>query len=151
MNCGVGCRRGLHLVLLWLWCSLAATVPTRCLTWEPPYAIGVALKRQKRICLVNWPSVFFQKWFESTILYCFFFCLMIFIVESWMWLLWKSSPPQSFLGFVIVLSCFIWLFWALCTKGQPEIYLFWAFPYERTVNFLIFLICADVFKCPFKT
>ena len=47
MSCAVGSRRGLDLVLLWLWCSLAATAPTRPLAWEPPNAAGMALKRQK--------------------------------------------------------------------------------------------------------
>ena len=40
-------RHGSHLALLWLWCRLAATAPNRPLAWEPPYAMGVALKRQK--------------------------------------------------------------------------------------------------------
>ena len=31
-----------------LWRSLAATAPIRPLAWEPPYASGVTLKRQKR-------------------------------------------------------------------------------------------------------
>ena len=35
------------LALLWLWRRLAATAPIRLLTWELPYAAGVALKRQK--------------------------------------------------------------------------------------------------------
>ena len=35
------------LALLWLWCSPAATAPIRPLAWEPPYATGAALKRQK--------------------------------------------------------------------------------------------------------
>ena len=47
MSHGVGCRCGLDLVLLWLWCRQAAAVPIRLLAWEPPYAMGVALKRQK--------------------------------------------------------------------------------------------------------
>ena len=34
-------------VLLWLWCRPAATAPIRPLAWKPPYAMGVALKRQK--------------------------------------------------------------------------------------------------------
>ena len=34
--------------LLWLWCGPAATAPIRSLAWEPPYAMGVALKRQKK-------------------------------------------------------------------------------------------------------
>ena len=35
-------------VLLWLWCRLGATAPIRPLAWEPLYAAGVALKRQKK-------------------------------------------------------------------------------------------------------
>jgi len=33
--------------MLWLWYRLAATAPIQLLAWEPPYAAGVALKRQK--------------------------------------------------------------------------------------------------------
>ena len=38
----------LGLALLWLWCRLAATVPMWPLAWEPPYATGASLKRQKK-------------------------------------------------------------------------------------------------------
>ena len=35
--------------LLWLWCRpAAAAAPIRPLAWEPPYAAGVALERQKK-------------------------------------------------------------------------------------------------------
>ena len=34
--------------LLWLWCRPAATAPIKPLAWEPPYAAGAALKRQKK-------------------------------------------------------------------------------------------------------
>ena len=47
MNCGVGQRRGSDLALLWLWYRLAATAPIRRLAWEPTYAAGAGLKRQK--------------------------------------------------------------------------------------------------------
>ena len=47
MSYGVGHRRGLDLALFWLWHRLAAIAPTRPLAWEPPYAVGAALKRQK--------------------------------------------------------------------------------------------------------
>ena len=47
MSYGVGRRRGLDLALLWLWRRPAATAPIRPLAWEPPYAIGSALKGQK--------------------------------------------------------------------------------------------------------
>ena len=39
----MGCRHGLDLALLCLWCRPAAVVPIRPLAWDPPYA----LKRQK--------------------------------------------------------------------------------------------------------
>ena len=47
MHSGVGHRRGLDLVLLWLWRRPAATGPVGPLVWEPPYATGAALKGQK--------------------------------------------------------------------------------------------------------
>ena len=47
MSCGVGRRRDSDLALLWLWHRWAAVAPIRPLAWEPPYAAGVALKRQK--------------------------------------------------------------------------------------------------------
>ena len=48
MSCGVGCRRGLDLVLLWLWHRLVVTALIRPLAWEPPYAAGAALKKTKK-------------------------------------------------------------------------------------------------------
>ena len=48
MNCGVGCRHGSDLVLLWLWCRPAAVAPIRPLAREPPYDAGAALKKQKK-------------------------------------------------------------------------------------------------------
>ena len=38
---------GSDLVLLWLWYRLTAITPNGPLSWEPPYAIGVALKRER--------------------------------------------------------------------------------------------------------
>ena len=35
-------------MLLWLWCRLEAATPIRPLAWESPYAMGVALKSQKK-------------------------------------------------------------------------------------------------------
>ena len=48
MSHGVGRRRGLALVLLWLWHRPAATALIGPLAWEPPYAADAALKRQKK-------------------------------------------------------------------------------------------------------
>ena len=36
------------LALLWLWCTPAATAPIGPLAWEPLYAVGAALKSQKK-------------------------------------------------------------------------------------------------------
>ena len=47
MSYGVGCRCGSDPAFLWLWYSLATAALIRPLAWEPPYAAGVALKRQK--------------------------------------------------------------------------------------------------------
>ena len=47
VSCGVGCRHGSDLVLLWLWHRPAATAPIRPLAWEPPYASGAALEKTK--------------------------------------------------------------------------------------------------------
>ena len=49
MSCGVGCTLGSDLALLWLWRRLVAIAPIRPLVWEPPYAVGAALKRQQPI------------------------------------------------------------------------------------------------------
>ena len=47
MSCGVGRRCSLDPALLWLWCKAVAPALIRLLAWEPPFASGVALKRQK--------------------------------------------------------------------------------------------------------
>ena len=45
MSCDVGHRCGSDLVLLWLWYRLGAAALIQPLAWEPPYAVGVALKK----------------------------------------------------------------------------------------------------------
>ena len=48
--CELWCRSKMcssDLALLWLWHRPATTVPIGPLAWEPPYAMDVALKRQK--------------------------------------------------------------------------------------------------------
>ena len=54
MSCGVGHRCSLDPAWLWLWYKPAAIALIRPLAWEPPYDMGVALKRpkKKRICCV---------------------------------------------------------------------------------------------------
>ena len=47
VGCGVGCRRGSDPALLWLWRRPVAAAPIQPLAWEPPYAVGAALKSNK--------------------------------------------------------------------------------------------------------
>ena len=48
MSYGGGRRQSLDLTLLWLWHRPVATAQIQPLAWEPPYAVGVALKKKKR-------------------------------------------------------------------------------------------------------
>ena len=48
MSCDVGHSCGSDPTLLWLWCGPAATGPIQPLTWKPPYAEGVALKKTNK-------------------------------------------------------------------------------------------------------
>ena len=48
MGYDIGQRPSWDLALLWLWYRPAATASIQPLTWEPPYAAGVALKYQKK-------------------------------------------------------------------------------------------------------
>ena len=48
MSCGIGHRRGLDPVLLWLFCRPAATALIQPLAWELPYAVGAALKKKDK-------------------------------------------------------------------------------------------------------
>ena len=48
MSCGVGHRRSLDHMLLWLWYRPMAAAPIRPVAWGPPYAAGVALQKTKR-------------------------------------------------------------------------------------------------------
>ena len=57
MSWGVG--HSLDPALLWLWHKPSATAPIGPLAWEPPYAIGVALKKKifkKFFCLPHPPA-----------------------------------------------------------------------------------------------
>ena len=47
MSCGVGCRRGTDLALLWWWCRVAAVALIRPLAWELPYVSDVASKAKQ--------------------------------------------------------------------------------------------------------
>ena len=48
MSFGVGYRHGSGLMLLWLWLWLAAVALIQPLAWDPPCAVGAALKRNEK-------------------------------------------------------------------------------------------------------
>ena len=50
MSCAIGRRRGSDpaWLWLWLWCTLAAVAPIGPLAWEPPCAVGAALKKKEK-------------------------------------------------------------------------------------------------------
>ena len=47
VSCGVGCRCGSDLVLLWLWRRLAAVALIQPLAWDAPYASGARMRDVK--------------------------------------------------------------------------------------------------------
>ena len=48
MSCGIGHRCSLDLALLWLWRRPSVTALIRPLEWEPLYALGAALEKEKK-------------------------------------------------------------------------------------------------------
>ena len=64
VSCGVGCRRGSDLALLWLWCRPEATAPIRPLAWEPPCAAGMALKKTNKTNNNNNKIKQFKRFFQ---------------------------------------------------------------------------------------
>ena len=48
MSCGVGLRRCLDPMLLWLWYRPAVAAPIQPLAWELSYAMGAALKEKEK-------------------------------------------------------------------------------------------------------
>ena len=69
---------------LWLWHRLAATAPIQPLAWDPPYAVGEALKRQKnKIYATNITTR--SLWMQYLILTCIniFLCSFYHFIVEW--------------------------------------------------------------------
>ena len=79
MSCGVGHRHGSDPALLWLWRRLAAVTLIRSLAWEPPYAVGAALKKKSLCILEVNPSLVasFAKIFSHSVV-----CLFLLFIVS---------------------------------------------------------------------
>ena len=55
----------LRSCMLWLWLRPAATTPIQPLAWDPPYATGAALKRQKTKIKIKgtMPEKYITRWY----------------------------------------------------------------------------------------
>ena len=109
----------LDLALLWLWCRLEATALIRPLAWEPTYAVGAALKRQRqkkgRISFLP-----FQGWIFLCVCVCIDHILFSIhlLIDIWFgftsWLVWAMllwpwvTPCFQFFWICIYLEV-IWL------------------------------------------
>ena len=63
-----GHRGSLDLALLRLWCRPAGADRIRPLAWERPYAVGVALKRQRRPQVTCLPQTLCLSWAELQVI-----------------------------------------------------------------------------------
>ena len=79
MSCGVGCRRGSDLVLLWH--RLAAVAPTRPLAWKLPQVQPLKKKKKSLFDQVQWLQSCFHlvaavglSQVAYLLEYCFVFC-----------------------------------------------------------------------------
>ena len=92
MSCGVGRTQGSDLALLWLWCRLAATVPIGPLAWEPPYAVGAALKKKKTVVRINmWSCLWVHELTELEEDTSFFLANHHLLLGDSLWFLWRIS------------------------------------------------------------
>ena len=89
MSWGVGHGHGSDPTLLWLWCRSAAAAPIRPLAWEPPYAMGEALKKKKKnlkengyvqliLIILYWNNIikYFTMWGYFILLFIYPKCYM---------------------------------------------------------------------------
>ena len=124
MSCAVGRRCGSDLA--WLWRRLAATAPIGPLAWEPPSAMGVALKRQKK------------KVFE---LYSFIFTSVLsHEISSYR----TTENSQSFSNLASSAYCFLqtWIFNVIPWVLQYPPSLLYATP--RSTTLVINCICSKL-------
>ena len=100
VSCGVGCRHGSHLVLLWLWLwrrpAHAALIQP--LAWELPYVMGEALRRpkkkKKKTKFLQCAHLWIRYWGNNELeLHFFFFFLFSFCLFAISW-----AAPSAYGG-----------------------------------------------------
>ena len=87
MSCGVGCRCSSDLVLLWLWSKPAATTPIGPLAWEPPYAVGVALKKKNYNGVVIYNKMNYSRYLKEA---------EVIHVQIWESVPWNGNREKEF-------------------------------------------------------
>ena len=104
MSCGVNCRFSSNLALLWLWHRPATAAPIQPLAWEPPYAVGMGLKRpppstttttttkEREINPLKWYFLFSSRWGPGRLVGCP--CSESKGVVEWGWGLKVSLPAN---------------------------------------------------------
>ena len=138
MSCGVGLRCGLDLALLWLWHRLAATAPVGPLAWELPYAMGVALKRQKKN-MVNINSLTLKSLTSACLVPYIFLPLSVPVGAGCLqdlFHLWFWYCPDALRG------------WGLHSQAMEQLLLtssqIWVIPLTRSFR------ADDFFQAPFR-
>ena len=71
MSCGIGHSLDLDPTLPWL----AAIAPIRFLPWEPPYAVGAALKKQTKIITILYDFEPFTQFMKG--ISCYHVCYLV--------------------------------------------------------------------------
>ena len=96
---GAGHKCGWDLVLLWLWCRLAAVAPIRPLAWELPYTAGMALKSEKRKEKRWKPPA--NQLPSSAVPFCMYVYIHIYVrlifLHSWMYTEYKMFDSTVFI------------------------------------------------------
>ena len=126
VSCNVGCRCGSDLAWLWLWCRPVTIALILLLAWEPPYAVGRALKK----CKWDYRSFHLKKTFHISFCawinpnsYYYMWCFLCSFLQLYPTLLasslamllqftlpFLSVPSHQFLLFQCLFICLFWSF-----------------------------------------
>ena len=93
MSCGIGHRRGLNPVSRWLWCRPAAAALIRPLAWEPPNAMGAALKRPKTKKKKQKKNLALYEFFSGGQLFYFIFLTLLFPPKQFFFPIVQHGDP----------------------------------------------------------
>ena len=106
MNCDVGLRRGSDKVSQLLWYRPEASALIHPQAWEPPYAVGEALKRWKKK-VKKWNKTILSIKLKRTVADHHWSCYVL--AQCWgLYVISKSNQiPSSFGGFCFYFFCFL--------------------------------------------